>query len=81
MNTAFRLLGVVLISLIVAGATTWGALALWYSLPADDGIRGTLALAFAVLGAGGLLTALFRRRLIVPLLPLAVAFVALLAWW
>ena len=81
MKTLFRLLGIGLIGLMAAGATTWGALALWFTLPAADGIRVALALGFVALGAGGLLTALLRRRLVVPLLPLAVAFVALLAWW
>jgi hypothetical protein len=77
----FRMLGVVLIGLMVVGATVWGALALWFTLPAAEGIRVALALGFAALGAGGLLTALLRRRLIVPLLPFAGALVALLAWW
>jgi hypothetical protein len=77
----FRMLGVVLIGLMVVGATVWGALALWFTLPAAEGIRVALALGFAALGAGGLLTALLRRRLIVPLLTFAGALVALLAWW
>ena len=81
MKTMFRMLGVVLIGLMVVGATIWGALALWFTLPAAEGIRVALALGFAALGAGGLLTALLRRRLIVPLLPFAGAFVALLGWW
>ena len=81
MKTIFRMLGVVLIGLMVVGATIWGALALWFTLPAAEGIRVALALGFAALGAGGLLTALLRRRLIVPLLPFAGALVALLAWW
>ncbi len=59
----------------------WGGLALWFALPGADGIRTTFALGFVALGAGSLLTALLRRRLIVPLLPFAIVFVALLAWW
>jgi hypothetical protein len=58
-----------------------GALALWFALPAAEGIRVALAAGFVALGAGGLLTALLRRRLIVPLLPFAVGFAVLLAWW
>ncbi len=34
-----------------------------------------------IAGAGGLLAAVHRRRLVAPLLPFAVAFVILLAWW
>ncbi|MDH3967114.1 MAG: hypothetical protein OEU56_08840, partial [Rhodospirillales bacterium] len=81
MKTLSRRLGAGLIGLLVAGAAIWGGLALWFTLPVADGIRVTLALGFVVLGAGGLLTALLRRRLIVPLLPFAGAFVALLGWW
>ena len=81
MKTFLRLLGSGLIGLVVVGVAVWGALALWFAFPAVDGLRATLALGFVALGAGGLLTALLRRRLVVPLLPLAVAFVALLAWW
>jgi hypothetical protein len=81
LKTLFRLLGAGLIGLIVAGATAWGALALWFTLPAADGIRVALAAGLVALSAGGLLAALLRRRLIVPLLPFAVAFAALLAWW
>ncbi len=76
-----RLLGTGLVGLLAAGAAIWGGLALWFALPGADGVRATLALGFVVLGAGSLLTALLRRKLIVPLLPFAVAFVALLAWW
>ena len=79
--TMWRLLGIGLIGLLVVGAAVWGALALWFAIPAVDGLRAALALGFVALGAGGLLAALLRRKLFVPLLPFAVAFVALLAWW
>ncbi len=79
--TMWRLLGIGLIGLLVVGAAVWGALALWFSVPAVDGLRAALALGFVALGAGGLLAAALRRRLVVPLLPFAVAFVVLLAWW
>jgi hypothetical protein len=76
-----RLLGGGLIGLLVVAATVWGALALWFAFPAVDGLRTALALGFVALGAGGLLAAVLRRRLVVPLVPFAVAFVVLLAWW
>ncbi len=81
LKTLLRLLGAGLIGLLATGAAIWGGLALWFALPGADGVRATLALGFAALGAGSLLTALLRRRLIVPLLPFGIAFVALLAWW
>ncbi len=81
LRTLLRLLETGLIGLLATGATIWGGLALWYALPGTDGVRATLALCFVALGAGSLLTALMRRRLIVPLLPFAIAFVTLLAWW
>ncbi len=74
--TGFSLLG-----LLVAGLTIRGALALWFTVPAGDGIRVALAVGFGVLGAGGLLLAVVRRRLLGPLLAFSFAFGALLAWW
>ena len=76
-----QVLGAGLIGLLVAGMAIWGALALWFALPAIDAVRFTLALVIIALGAGGLITALLRRRLIAPLLPFAAAFVAMLVWW
>ncbi len=81
MKTFLRLLGFGLIGLLGTGAAIWGGLALWFALPGADGLRAALALGFVALGAGGLLTALIRRRLVVPLLPFGIAFVALLVWW
>jgi hypothetical protein len=59
----------------------WGALALWFTLPLGDGLRGALAATFAALGLGGLLLALLRRRIVLPLLPFALTSVLVLAWW
>ncbi|MCZ6772474.1 MAG: DUF4105 domain-containing protein [Proteobacteria bacterium] len=70
-----------LIGLLVIGAAVWGALALWFAFPAVEGLRAALATGFAVLGAGGLLAAVLRRRLVMPLLPFTVASVVLLVWW
>lgn len=81
MKTLFRLLGIGLIGLVGTGAAIWGGLALWFALPGADGVRATLALGFVAVGAGGILVALIRRRLVVPLLPFGIAFVALLVWW
>ncbi len=69
MTTLSRLLGSGLIDLLAIRAAVWGALALWFAFPAVDGLRAALALGFAALGVGGLLTAVLRRRLVAPLLP------------
>lgn len=81
LKTAPKLLGVGLVGLLVTGAAIWGALALWFTLPAGDGLRAALAVGLVALAAGGLVAALLRRRLMVRLLPFAVAFAALLVWW
>ncbi len=81
MKTMWRLLRGGLIGLLAVGVAVWGALALWFAVPAVDGLRAALALSFFALGAGGLLAAVLRRRLVVPLRPFAVAFGVLLAWW
>jgi len=65
----------------VAGAILWGGLALWFALPGADAVRGGLALMYFALGGGGLVIALVRRRLVLPLLPFVLAFVSLVVWW
>ncbi len=81
MRLLLRSIGFSVVGLLVAGLTIWGALALWFAVPAVDGIRVALAVGFGVLGAGSLLAAVIRRQLVVPMLPFAIAFAALLAWW
>ncbi len=75
------LLLAVLVGLPTVGAAIWGALALWFAVPAGEAVRGGLAVSILLLAAGGLLVALWRRRLILPLLPFAAALAALLVWW
>ena len=81
LKTLLRLLGSGLIGLLATGAAIWGGLALWFALPGADGVRATLALGFASLGAGGLLAAAPRRWFVVLLLPFAAAFLVLPAVW
>ncbi len=81
LKTLLRLLGTALVGLLATGAAIWGGLALWFALPGADGVRATLALGFVAFGVGSLLTTLVRRRLFVPLLPIAVGVAVLLAWW
>ena len=70
-----------LTGIAMTGAIAWGALALWYTVPAIEGIRAVLALSYVFLGLGGLSMTYVRRRPWVPLLPFAVAFTALMIWW
>ncbi len=70
-----------LLGIVVAIIAAWGALALWFALPAPAGLRAALALLFAAFGVGGLLAALRRRQIVAPLSPFTVAVVALLVWW
>lgn len=71
----------VIIAFSVLGLAAWGVLALWFALPLDEPIRLTLGALLALLGLGGLVVAAARRRFIGPLLPFALACVALLVWW
>jgi Domain of unknown function (DUF4105) len=73
-----RALGIACLGLAVAGATVWGALAIYYSDLPGEPVRIGLAAAFALgtLLAFGLLRN--RRR---TLLGFLVAFAILLAWW
>ena len=70
-----------LIGLTVIGMTLWAALALWYTLPLPEWVRYALGLGLLVLGAGGLLTAVIKRRLLLPIAPFLIAFAATLVWW
>ena len=80
MKAPLRWFTAALIALVTLGLIVWGASALWFAVP-GDGLRGVLAVGYAVLGLGGLVAGLVRRRLFVSLAPFAVSLVALLAWW
>ena len=81
MKKSLKLLTFGLTGLTIIGVSLWGSLALWYALPAADGIRTTLSVGYAFLGAGGFLVTIFRRRLLMPLMPFTIASTAILIWW
>lgn len=81
MKRPLRFLCFALLGLLLAGLAAWGALALWFTVPAGDLARAALALGFAALAAGGYVIGLLRRRPVVFLAPFALAFGALLLWW
>ena len=80
MKISPRTIGTPLIALLLAGAGIWGALALWFMLP-GDGARILLIVGYSALGVLGLVIGAVRRKLILALLPFAIAFGTLLLWW
>jgi Domain of unknown function (DUF4105) len=73
-----RALGVVSLGLATAGATIWGALAIYYSDLPGEAVRMGLAAAFA-LGTGAAFLLLHNRRR--TLLGFFAAFAVVLLWW
>jgi phosphate/sulfate permease len=70
-----------LLVVVVVAAALWGTLALWFGLPGTAGARLVVAVLFAGLGIGGLVMALRRGQILLPLLPFTIALTALLVWW
>ena len=79
-RVADALLRILVSLLVVAPITAWSALALWFRLPAQEGLRAAAAVLFALLGLATIV-ALFFRRSRVALVVFAIAFGGLLAWW
>jgi len=69
-----------LITLTACVSGLWGALALWFRLPARTGLRGVVAALWGVLGAG-LLIAAWWLHAPWPLIVDALIHAVLLAWW
>jgi hypothetical protein len=65
---------------IIVPVSAWSALALWFRLPAPEGLRALAAGLFAVLGLATI-AALFLRRSLTALIVFALVFGALLSWW
>ena len=74
------LLRVLVSAFVIAPVSAWGALALWFRLPAPEALRAAAAIAFALLGLAAI-AALFTRRSLVGIGVFAAAFCALLVWW
>jgi Domain of unknown function (DUF4105) len=77
---AGALLRVLVSALVIAPLSAWSALALWFRLPAPEGLRTAAAILFAILGLATI-AALFLRRSGVALAVFAAAFAGLLIWW
>ncbi|MFZ0600886.1 MAG: DUF4105 domain-containing protein [Roseiarcus sp.] len=67
---------------VIAPISAWGAMALWFRLPAPEVLRASAAILFCILGLVTI-AALFMRlsRSFVALAVFAIAFAGLLAWW
>jgi Domain of unknown function (DUF4105) len=74
------LLRILVSALVIAPVSAWSALALWFHLPAPEGIRALAAGLFAVLGLATI-AALFFRRSVTALIVFALIFGGLLVWW
>jgi hypothetical protein len=81
MRLVLRPLLLGLLACVALGIAGWGALAIWYALPAAEGVRLALAAAFLGLGVIGLAAAVWQRRIVRPLAPFAVACIVFAAWW
>ncbi len=78
---AYRLLVLLPLALLGAGATAWAVLAIHYSDIERDGVRGTLAAAFAVFGVVALGAFAHPGTRWGASSSFAVGFLVLLAWW
>ena len=81
MTTLLWLVARGLIGLTVMGMALWAALALWYTLPLQEWARYSSAFGLPILGVGGLLAAMIKRRFLISIAPFLVAFAATLVWW
>ena len=79
-RTAGRVTGVLVSLLILVPLSAWGTLALWFRLPAPEGLRALAAVLFAVLGLATI-AALFQRRSLIALAVIALVFAGIVVWW
>ena len=78
MTTILKALGVACLGVVVAGATVWAALAIYFSDLPGETLRLSLAAAFAIGTLGAFLFLRNRRR---TLFGFAAVFTAVLVWW
>ncbi|HXJ78959.1 MAG TPA: DUF4105 domain-containing protein [Candidatus Methylomirabilis sp.] len=78
---AISVITAVVIGLVIAVLTVWGALALFYLAPGSGGVRQTLAWVFVALGLVTLGALVMRRTRRVALPVFALAFAAVLVVW
>jgi len=79
-RAAAALLRILVSALVIVPVSAWGTLALWFRLPAPEGVRALGAALFAALGLATIV-ALFLRRSLIALAGFALVFGGLLVWW
>ncbi|MBY2963787.1 DUF4105 domain-containing protein [Rhizobium leguminosarum] len=75
-----RAIVIAVLVLLVAFASAWSSLALWYRFPLPEVGRHASAILFGLFGAS-VVVALFGRRRSRAVLAFAAAFVLVLVWW
>jgi hypothetical protein len=75
-----RLTGALLASVVVVLPAAWGAVALWYQVPAGQGFKILSVLLWAAVSLG-LVACIWQGRSVFGLTAFALAFAALLLWW
>jgi hypothetical protein len=76
-----RALVILLLSILLAAMTTWGALAIYYSNLPGEGLRTILAALFAFFGIALLIWYLFSTKRTRPCFTFFAVFLLLVAWW
>jgi len=79
-RAAGAFLRILISALIIAPLSAWGALALWFRVPAPEALRAAAAIVFAILGLATI-AALFARRSLAGIGVFTAAFCGLLVWW
>lgn len=80
MTQAFHRTFLILLCLLIAIASLWAALALWYRLPFGEIMRAVFALCFVLLGLAVILGQ-FRPRRLRALATFCLALATVLTWW
>src|SRR6266850_3345406 len=76
-----RLVLVLLISVVMAAITAWGALAIYYSNLPGEGLRTILAAVFTLFGVAMLVWYLLSAKRFRPCFAFLAMFLLLVAWW
>jgi hypothetical protein len=79
-GAAALFLRILVSALVVVPVSAWSVLALWFRLPAPEGVRALAACLFALLGLAAI-ALLFLRRGLAGLTVFALVFGGLLVWW
>ena len=79
-RVAAALLRILVSAFVIFPVSAWSALALWFRLPAPEGVRALAAGLFVVLGLAAI-AALFLRRSLIGLIVFALVFGGVLVWW